>query len=57
MSAKSVQKRIRVTRSGKVMRRAMALGHSRANKNSTQMKRKKGARGLNLPIEKVVRYL
>ncbi len=39
------------------MRRAMALGHSRGNKNTTQIKRKKNARGLDLPTEKVVRYL
>lgn len=39
------------------MRRAKGLGHSRFNKNSTQMKRKKGARGLNLPTERIVRYL
>ncbi|MFA6365299.1 MAG: 50S ribosomal protein L35 [Candidatus Paceibacterota bacterium] len=43
---KSVSKRIRVTKNGKVMRRAMTLGHSRTNKSSTQLQRKKGMRGL-----------
>ncbi len=42
----SVSKRIRITKTGKLMRRAMVLGHSRANKSTTQMKRKKVMRGL-----------
>ncbi len=57
MSSKSIQKRLRITKSGKVMRRAPALGHSRGNKNTAQMKRKKNSRGLNLPTEKIKRYL
>ncbi len=57
MVTKSVQKRVRITKSGKVLRRAPALGHARGNKNTTQLKRKKNARGLNLPMEKIKQYL
>lgn len=39
--SKSVSKRIRITKTGKVIRRPMGLGHSRSNKSSTQMGRKK----------------
>ena len=45
-SKKSYGKRLRVTRKGKVLRRAMGLGHSRANKSSKQMRRKTKSRGI-----------
>ncbi len=45
-SKKSILKRIRITKTGKVVRRAMGLGHSRANKSSTQMGRKANNRTL-----------
>ncbi len=38
---KSFKKRIRVTKTGKVIRRQMGLGHSRAKKSRTTMQRKK----------------
>ncbi len=50
---KSISKRVRITKSGKILRRAMSLGHSRANKSTAQMKRKKGARLLDIKIRKV----
>ncbi len=40
-TSKKFSKRIRITRTGKVVRRPMGLGHSRSNKSSTQMGRKK----------------
>jgi|GEM_PF-829587 len=43
---KKVSKRIRITKNGKVMRRAMGLGHSKGNKSGTQKGRRKGMRGL-----------
>lgn len=43
---KSISKRIRITKRGKVQRRAMILGHSRANKSGRQLNRKKLSRGL-----------
>lgn len=54
---KSVRDRIRVTKRGKVMRRAMALGHSRGNKSSSQMGRKKLSRGLDDGAKIVRKYL
>lgn len=50
---KSVKSRIKITRSGKIKRRAMALGHSRANKRSIQMLRKKSFRNLNISFKKI----
>ncbi len=56
MVQKSASKRIRVTKNGKVMRRAGTLGHSRANKNHTAMGRKKRARSLDWPNYLVKKY-
>jgi hypothetical protein len=47
MAQKSISKRIQISRNGKVRRRATALGHSRANKTTLQMQRKKRERSLN----------
>lgn len=55
-TSKTASKRIRVTKTGKVMRRAMALGHSRTNKSSSQMKRKKLSRGLVNSKELIKKY-
>lgn len=55
-TSKSISKRIRITKKGKVMRRAMALGHSRVNKSSSQMKRKKLSRGLINSKELIKKY-
>ncbi|MEK7089247.1 MAG: 50S ribosomal protein L35 [Patescibacteria group bacterium] len=55
-TSKSISKRIRITKNGKVMRRAMALGHSRVNKSSSQMKRKKLSRGLVNSKELIKKY-
>ncbi|MEK7464687.1 MAG: hypothetical protein AAB617_02835 [Patescibacteria group bacterium] len=52
----SISQRIRVTKNGKVMRRAMGLGHSRASKTSGQMKRKAKSRGLNIPAMTIKKY-
>jgi ribosomal protein L35 len=54
---KSYTERLRVTKKGKVMRRAMGLGHSRASKNSTQMGRKKASRGVGLPNKVIKRHI
>lgn len=57
MARKSVTKRIRVTKTGKVMRRAMSLGHSRANKANREMKRKKHSRSIDIPDKVIKRYI
>ncbi len=46
MATKSIVKRVRITKNKKILRRALTLGHSRGNKNTTQMKRKKQFRGV-----------
>lgn len=53
----SISNRIKVTKTGKIRRRAMALGHSRANKRRIELRRKKGARGLNLPRKMIKNYI
>ncbi|MBI2278801.1 MAG: 50S ribosomal protein L35 [Candidatus Brennerbacteria bacterium] len=53
---KSVRNRIKITKRGKVMRRAMALSHSRGNKSATQLQRKKRARGLDDGAKIVKKY-
>ncbi len=45
---KSISSRIRITKTGKVLRRAMGQGHCRAKKRTTQMKRKKSLRGIKV---------
>ena len=41
---KSVLKRLRLTKTGKVMRRAMGQGHSLAKKSGNQLNRRKVSR-------------
>jgi len=43
---KSFSKRIKITGTGKMLRRAMGQGHFRAKKNTTQKKRKKSMRSI-----------
>jgi ribosomal protein L35 len=50
---KSISQRIKITKSGKILRRAMGQGHCRAKKRTTQLKRRKGFRDLNLRIDKL----
>jgi len=57
MVQKSVTKRLRITRRGKIIRRAMALGHSKVNKRQIQILRKRKLRGLNLPKKTISKYL
>jgi len=56
MTKQSVRNRIKITKTGKIKRRAMGLGHSRINKSSVQMLRKRKKRGLNIP-GKSIKYL
>jgi len=43
---KSFSKRIKITGTGKILRRAMGQGHFRAKKSTTQRKRRKGMRSV-----------
>jgi len=43
---KSLSKRIKITKRGKILRKAMGQGHNRAKKRTVQRKRRKIRRGL-----------
>ena len=58
MLKKAVQKRIRITKTGKLMRRKMAQAHFRAGKSSRQIRSKRG--GLQIDkadYKNIVKYL
>ena len=58
MAQKSVVKRIRVTKTGKLIRRKMAQDHFRAKKRGVQLHRKRGGRTLEtVDAKKMLRYL
>ncbi|MEK7086982.1 MAG: hypothetical protein AAB935_01850 [Patescibacteria group bacterium] len=57
MAKKSISSRIKITKSGKITRRAMSLGHSKGNKRKTQINRKKKIRGLAMTKKTINRYL
>jgi len=57
MTRNSFTDRIKITRRGKVRRRAMALGHSRGNKSNVQMNRKKRERNLVITKKVLSKYL
>lgn len=46
MTRKTIAKRIRITRRGKVLRRAMGQGHGLAKQRRVRIRRKKGSRML-----------
>jgi len=48
MSTKSLIKRIKITKKGKILRKAMGLGHNKAQKRTVQIKRRQKFRGLDL---------
>lgn len=46
MSKRAITDRFKVTRNGKVIRRPMGLGHSRANKSGNRIRGKRKGRAL-----------
>lgn len=52
MSKKSVAKRIKITKTGTILRRKMAQDHFRAKKRGVQLHRKRGWTGLSKTIGK-----
>ena len=42
MALKSFRKRVRITKTGKLMRRTQGQSHSRSNKSRTEIRRKDG---------------
>ena len=55
MARKSVTKRIRVTKNGKMMRRKMAQGHCRAKKSGVQLHRKRESATVHASDMKIFR--
>ncbi len=51
---KSVSKRIRVTKNGKVLRRPMGTDHFRTRKSTKNIKSKSKNRGLDFPMRKLI---
>lgn len=49
----SLIKRLKITGTGKIMRRPQGLGHSRINKNRKQVMRKKSDRSVSLPTKTI----
>jgi len=47
MRRKSISKRIRITKNGKIMRRPMATDHSRTRKSTSNIRGKRKSRGLD----------
>ncbi len=54
---KSISNRIKITKTGKIIRRTMGQCHFRAKKRSVQLKRKKGNRGLDASKKLIKKYL
>ncbi|MEK7673859.1 MAG: 50S ribosomal protein L35 [Patescibacteria group bacterium] len=54
MNRKSLSKRVRVTKNGKVMRRSAGVSHNRSNKTSAKLNSKKRAQPIS---NKVMVYL
>ncbi|HMB17587.1 MAG TPA: bL35 family ribosomal protein [Candidatus Paceibacterota bacterium] len=57
MANKSIRDRIKVTKNGKVKRRAQGLGHNRSKWNSKQKQRKLGKKDVDLDKSQVSKLL
>ncbi len=55
-TSKSVSKRIRVTRTGKIMRRPMGVDHFKTKKSNKTSRRSRGTTTLNYPARKITNY-
>ncbi len=53
---KSVTKRIKITRQGKIMRRAMSVDHFRTRKSTKNLRNKRSRRSLNSPLKRIIGY-
>lgn len=52
MSVKSIEKRLRVTKNGKVVRRPMGVDHFKTRKSNKSLRNKRKSRSLNYPINR-----
>ncbi len=51
---KSISSRLRITRRGKVIRRAMGVGHFRTRKSQKTIRGMDKNRGLNHPLKNII---
>lgn len=56
MASKSLTKRLRITRTGKIVRRPMAVNHFRTRANAKGVRNKRKTLSLNYPMKKLINY-
>ncbi|MBI2888465.1 MAG: 50S ribosomal protein L35 [Candidatus Liptonbacteria bacterium] len=54
--SKSVSKRIRFTKNGKIVRRPMAVDHFRTRQTSKSIMNKRKTRSLDYPLKTIINY-
>jgi ribosomal protein L35 len=54
--AKSVRKRIRITKNGKVVRRPMGVNHFKTRKTGRAIQNRRKSLGLDYPLKKLASY-
>ncbi|MFA6354579.1 MAG: 50S ribosomal protein L35 [Candidatus Paceibacterota bacterium] len=55
-TTKSVTKRIKITRNGKIVRRPMGVNHFKTKRTANQLRNKRSSRSLDYPIKKILNY-
>lgn len=56
MASKSFTKRVRITRTGKIVRRPMAVNHFRTRANAKGIRNKRKTLSLDYPMKKLANY-
>ncbi|HUC01383.1 MAG TPA: hypothetical protein VMA75_00565 [Candidatus Paceibacterota bacterium] len=56
MSSKSITKRIKITKNGKIVRRRTGVGHFRTRKNKKMNRDSKKTRGLDMSLKTLKAY-
>lgn len=54
--SKSLSKRVRITKNGKIVRRPMATDHFRTRKHARKIQSKRKTLGLDYPMKKIANY-
>ncbi len=53
---KSISKRIKITKNGKIVRRIRGVNHFRTRKNQKTIRNKRKSYSLDVPMKKIVGY-
>ncbi len=56
MPSKSLTKRIKITKNGKVVRRPMAIDHFKTRKHKKTNRNSRKTKSLDLPMKKLLNY-